>query len=276
MTANPSAADWANARGEKWRAHVDNLEATLRALHEPLLRALRLDAPCRIADLGCGGGDTTRALRDRAPAGSTVHGYDIAPGLIEAARTHAPGIEFAVADVATTAPRAPYDRLASRFGMMFFDDPPAAFANLRRWLVPGGRFAFAVWGSPADNPWFSSVREVVASLVAMPAADPEAPGPFRYAKVDTLCALLERCGFAEVAVQEWREPLPVGGGLSPDAAAAFSLAANSSFAELLAAAGGDVANAAQRAVAAHFAQHQRAGVVWMGASVRIVTGARPR
>ena len=62
------------------------------------------------------------------------------------------------ADMATaTATDGPYDRLASRFSVMFFDDPPAAFANLVRWLVPGGRFAFAVWGvQPTIRGWAAS------------------------------------------------------------------------------------------------------------------------
>jgi SAM-dependent methyltransferase len=276
MTANPSAADWAAARGEKWRAHLDGMEATLRAVDEPLIRALRLDAPGRIADLGCGGGDTTRAILRGAPAGSAVHGYDIAPGLIELARARSNGIEFEVANVATATPRAPYDRIASRFGVMFFDEPLAAFTNLRRWLVPGGRFAFAVWGPAADNAWFLRVREVVAAIVAMPRPEPDAPGPFRYGEIATLLSLLERAGFADVAVQDWRGALPVGGGMPPDAAAAFALAAHSSFGELLAAAGGDAVREAQRAVAERFAQRQRDGAVWMDASVRIVTGMRPR
>ena len=79
-----------------------------------------------------------------------VHGFDISPALIELARARKRSderaIAFEIADMTTaTAPEEPYDRLASRFGIMFFDDPPAAFANLVRWLAPGGRFAFAVW-----------------------------------------------------------------------------------------------------------------------------------
>ena len=61
--------------------------------------------------------------------------------------------------------KRPYDRLVSRLGMMFFEDPPAAFANLARWLAPGERFAFAVWGRPAENPWMTTVPEVVAEII---------------------------------------------------------------------------------------------------------------
>ena len=162
-------------------------------IDEPLLRALELDAPLRIAEVGCGGGGTAIEFLRRAPAGSVVHGFDISPSLIEVARgrtrSDERAIAFEVADMARRRRRRPYDRLVSRFGVMFFDEPPAAFANLVRWLVPGGRFAFAVWGAPSENPWMTSVRDVVARIVDMPPPDPEAPGPFRYADSDKLLAL---------------------------------------------------------------------------------------
>jgi SAM-dependent methyltransferase len=66
-----------------------------------------------------------------------------------------------------TATEEPYDQLVSRFGIMFFDDPLAAFANLTRWLAPGGRFAFTVWCHPAENPWMTSVRQV-AEIIDLP------------------------------------------------------------------------------------------------------------
>jgi ubiquinone/menaquinone biosynthesis C-methylase UbiE len=126
-------------------------EAKLAPVDEPLIRALNLDAPSRIADIGCGGGGTTLEILRRAPAGSVVHGFDLSPASIELARGRKRSdectIAFEVANMATaTAPEEPYDRLVSRFGIMFFDDPLGAFANLVRWIAPGGRFAFAALG----------------------------------------------------------------------------------------------------------------------------------
>jgi SAM-dependent methyltransferase len=157
---NHTATDWAAARGEKWRAQLTGMEAMLARVDEPLIRALHLDAPCRIADIGCGGGTTLEILR-RAPRGSVVRGFDLSATLIELARGRKRSgdraIAFEIADMATaTAPVEPYDRLVSRFGIMFFDDPRAAFANLVRWLAPGGKFAFAAWGPLAENPWMTS------------------------------------------------------------------------------------------------------------------------
>ncbi|MGK2922338.1 MAG: class I SAM-dependent methyltransferase [Methyloceanibacter sp.] len=278
MTETPAASDWATARGEKWRDQLSGMEAMLAPVDEPLIAALGLNAPCRIADIGCGGGGTTLAISRRASAGSVVHGYDISAALIETARARMrsdePAIAFTRADVSTApVPDVPYDRLVSRFGIMFYDDPPAAFAKLTRWLAPGGRFAFAVWGPAADNPWMSSIREVAAAFIDVPSPDPDAPGPFRYGGADKLLALLDRAGFGDLEVRDWHGVLPIGGGLPPVEAADFALA-SFSVGELLADAGPETFESVRQALTDRFSQHQQGGVVRVDAFVHIVTGAR--
>lgn len=251
----------------------------LAPIDEPLIRALDLVAPCRIADIGCGGGATTRDILRRAPAGSVVHGFDISPALIASARDRTPpdgrAIAFEVADMAQATPSEPYDRLVSRLGIMFFDDAPAAFANLFRWLAPGGRFAFAVWGRTADNPWMTTVRDAVAEVVDVPSPDPEAPGPFRYADADKLLTLLERAGFCDLRARDWREVLPIGGGLPAAEAAAFALASFSSFGELLAAAGDEALERARRSLTERFSPHEHDGAVRMDACGHVFSGSSP-
>src|SRR5215471_5077799 len=197
MNTNSTASDWSGARAEKWRAHLTGMEATLASVNAPLIRALDLHAPCRIADACCGGGGTTLEILRSAPPGSIVHGFDLSPQLIDAARARIPSgaqsIAFQIADMAKTAPPEDlYDRMVSRFGIMFFDDPPAAFANLARWLAPQGRFAFAVWGPVAENPWMTTIRQAVAEVIDLPVPEPDAPGPFRYAEAASLLALLDQ------------------------------------------------------------------------------------
>lgn len=277
MNQTPADSDWAAARGEKWRAQLSFMEAMLQPVEAPLIQALELDRPYRIADIGCGGGGTTLAILNRAPAGSVVHGFDIAPTLIAAARARAEArpIAFEVADMGTaTPPAGTYERLVSRFGIMFFGDPPAAFANLIGWLTPGGRFAFAAWGQTAKNPWFTCVRDAVAEVVAIPPADPQAPGPFRYAEADKLLHLLDRAGFSDLEVRDWHGALPLG-GLPAAAAVNFALAAFSSFGELLAAAGGTALRDARQSLTERFSRHEQDGVVRMDACVHLFTGARP-
>jgi SAM-dependent methyltransferase len=252
------------------------MEAMLAPIDEPLIDALRLNTSYRIADLGCGGGGTTLKLARLAPRGSVVHGFDLSSALIASARKQAAGgVIFEVADMAKAGPPGlPYDRLVSRFGTMFFDDPGAAFANIARWLVPGGRFAFAVWGRLSENPWMTTVREAVAEAVDVPKTDHEAPGPFRYADADILLALLHQSGFGELRLDDWRGPLRFGGGLPPADAADFALASFSGFAELLAAAGDSAVATARRTLTDRFTGHQHDGVVQLDACVHVVTGVR--
>jgi SAM-dependent methyltransferase len=276
-------ANWAAARSEKWRRHLADLEAMLAPIDDPLVAALALTAPVRVADVGCGGGATTMTVLRHAPAGSVAHGFDLSPALIEVARRrievarrrldgHGVTAAFEVADMGTVAPARPYDRLVSRLGVMFFADPPSAFANLRRWLEPGGRFAFAVWGPLDDNTWLTATRAAVDAVAPLAPVDPSAPGPLRYSDAGPLVALLERAGFVDLTVTDWRQALPIGDRLPAPDAAEFALAAFSSFSEHLAEAGGDAATRARRALTARFAPYETAGGVMMPARIHLVAG----
>lgn len=275
---NLNSAVWAASRGERWRLHAVPMEATMAPVDAPLIQALRLDAPYRIADLGCGGGATSVNVFHQAPQGSLVHGFDIADTLVEMARQRLkPGepLRFEAADLESAAPPdGPYDRLVSRFGTMFFPHPPQAFANLQRWLKPGGRFAFAVWGPPAENPWFTTVRQVMAQVIDLPAPEPDAPGPFRYGDATKLLALLGPAGFSELNVEDWKGLMPLGGGLPAAEAATFALSAFSNFQELLQAAGDDKFAQAQKLLTERYLTLDDANSVRVAACVHVVTGSR--
>ncbi len=276
MTANPTPSDWAAARGDKWASHLYGTEPMFAPLDEPLIAALQLNAPCAIAEVGCGGGGTSVEILRQAPAGSVLHAFDVSPSLIEVARarSHAPELSFAVADVATAVPAQRYQRLVSRLGIMFFDDPAAAFANLARWLEPGGRFAFLVWGPLSDNPWLTNVRDVVAQVIPLPIPDLEAPGPFRYADAGKLRGQLHAAGFADIEAQEWQGPVTIGGALPAAEAAEFALASFSGYGELLNKAGDAALAEARRLLTARFLELQEEGVIRLDACVRIFTGGR--
>ena len=278
VTAAPPSTqfDWAATRGETWRAQLELMEGMLAPIDEPLIQALRLDTPVKIADVACGGGGTTLELLRRAPQGSTVDGFDISQGLLETARARIPpeerALSFTLANVETTPPpRGPYERLASRFGVMFFHDPPAAFRNLMGWVAPGGRFAFAVWGRLSDNPWVVAVRDVVVDFIELPPPKPDSPGPFRYGEPDLLVTLLRQAGASDVGVRQWRGGLAIGGGLAEAAAADFALS-SFSIAEPLTRAEDGVRNNAHRALTERFSHHLQDGVVRLEACVHIVTG----
>jgi SAM-dependent methyltransferase len=270
MQSNPSEYDWAGSRGAQWRDQLDGMEAMLVPVDAPLIQALALDGPLRVAEIGCGGGATTRAIAAAAPAGSAVTGFDISADLVAAATARAGDVaRFVEANAAIWRPERPFDRLVSRFGVMFFGDPAAAFANLRHWLAPGGKLAFAVWGPPAEVGFMAKIRATLAAVMDLPPADPDAPGPCRYGDPAKLIALLDAAGFRDAASRTWRGDLPVPGG-SAQAAADFLLASSSSAAPL-ADASPALREAARASLAASCASHIRDEQVWMPVRVEIVT-----
>lgn len=279
MTAgeNPTSDDWAGARGEKWLAQLDRMEAMLAPVDAPLIAALAPAGARRLADLACGGGGTTLALAAATDLGAAVFGYDISPVLVafatKRAQAHVPRPIFAVGDSASLAVDAPFDRIVSRFGTMFFADPAAAFANIATLLAPGGRFAFAVWGPPADNGWMGMIRDVVAELIKLPPPLPDAPGPMRYGDVDRLLGLLDAAGFRDLAVTDWQHTLGIGGNLAPAEAARFAIE-SMSVAQALAAEGSAMVAAATALLEQRFALHWSDGAVRLPARVHLVHGTR--
>lgn len=172
-----------------------------------LLRALALAPGERVLDIGSGAGAATlRAAEVVGPAGELV-GVDISVPLAGLAtrRAHDAAIahvSFQAVDMQTgAAGGAPFDVAMSQFGVMFFDDPVAAFGNIRRQLVSGGRLGFACWQAPERNPWFFG--SVLADLVAPPPA-PEPgrspTGPFTFADPDRIRSVLDAAGFVDVAI----------------------------------------------------------------------------
>lgn len=223
-----SASEWSEGRGRAWRDHLTGLEATLSPINRAIIDALDVRDARRLADIGCGGGGLTRDLAAASEPDAHITGFDISSDLISAARAKSgdPRLSFQQADAQTfTVTAEPFDRLSSRFGVMFFTDPNAAFRNLHSWLRPGGRMAFAVWADFADNPWMGIIREIVADYVELPQPEPDAPGPFRYAEAGSFVTLLQDCGFSDVRANDWRGNLKLGGGLPAPEAAEFGLSA---------------------------------------------------
>ncbi|MEM9691351.1 MAG: class I SAM-dependent methyltransferase [Myxococcota bacterium] len=265
---------WGAERGRRWLDYLPQLEAMLAPVDKPLLAALQLDQPYRIADIGSGGGATSRAAFEAAPSGSEVYGFDLSPDLVAHAKAGAPaGVAFTQADVAQAEiPAPPFDRLMSRFGVMFFDDPPAAFSRLRSWLAPEGRLAFAVWGPPGENPWFTTVCDAVGEVTELLPPEPDSPGPFRYGDPDSLPALLREAGFDQVEVRDWQGTLQLGGGFPASQAAEFALGAFSKFRDLLHGAGPEAVASAHHLLQARLAPFERAGTVELAAQVHLVVG----
>jgi ubiquinone/menaquinone biosynthesis C-methylase UbiE len=230
-TANTiPAEDWAGEMGVKWLANLDRFEGMIALIGEALLAQAAFRPGERVLDLGCGGGATTLAIAAQvAPSGEAV-GLDISPDLTRAAsaRAAAAGLgncRFLCGDAATTAPDgAPFDRLFSRFGSMFFADPIPAFANLHRQLQEGAKIDLAVWGPPRENAWMMAVMSVVRQHIEIPPAIPRAPGPFAFEDTEYLREVLTGGGFSGIEIASYEGKQALGGpGTGPVEAADFVL-----------------------------------------------------
>jgi SAM-dependent methyltransferase len=218
----------------------------------------------RVLDLGCGGGATTLAITETVGPEGAALGLDIAPMLIAQAQARAAAAgssaRFICADAATvTLGEAPFDRLFSRFGSMFFPEPVPAFTNLRAMLKPGARIDLAVWAHPRDNAWMMEVMGVVRQHVEVSPAVPRAPGPFAFEDLTYLEEVLTTAGFTGMEAVPYQGEQPVGGpGASPQDATEFVLASMAA-GRILAEQGETVLAAARADLAALFSRHHRAG-----------------
>lgn len=271
--------DWAGEMGLKWLASLSLFEEMIAPIGEALLARAAYKDGETVVDLGCGGGATTLAIASAvAPAGK-VMGLDISPDLVAAAReratkSDASNIEFTCADASTVQlPDAPYDRLFSRFGSMFFEDPTSAFTNLHGLVRKGGRIDLAVWGPPRDNLWMMEMMGVVRNHVEIPPAVPRAPGPFAFEDLEYLGEILDGSGFTKVDVAAYEGLQPVGGiGATPEKAVEFAFA-SMAVGRALSDKGDAVMEAASKELAEVFAKHHIPGKgVMMKGKVWLVSG----
>jgi SAM-dependent methyltransferase len=198
---------WNTSAGETWVERQALLDRQLAVLGLEAQRALAPAAGERILDIGCGCGETTLQLAARVGRSGAAVGVDVSGPMLEVARRRpAPQgsarPEFRQADAQTAdLGRAAFDAAFSRFGVMFFADPPAAFANIRSALKPCGRLAFVCWRAFQDNPWMQAPMAAAAPLLPpLPPVDPTAPGPFAFADDSRVRAILTEAGFADIAI----------------------------------------------------------------------------
>ncbi len=209
-TLTPNAGQqvyWNEGAGQAWVELQDLLDRQLEPLGDEAMRKLALHSGGRVLDIGCGTGQTTLQLAARVGPQGSVLGVDISRPMLEIARRRAAAAQLSqVHFLETDAQTHPFeadalDAVFSRFGVMFFADPRAAFANIRRALKPGGRLAFVCWRSMAENPWMRpAVGDVLADVPAPPPAEPGAPGPFAFADPEHVRAILADAGFADIAI----------------------------------------------------------------------------
>jgi SAM-dependent methyltransferase len=210
--ANTAQFDyWNDQAGRTWAALQQQLDQQIAPLGLAAMRALGPQPGQRVLDIGCGCGDTTLALARRVAPGGSVLGLDISAPMLAVARERAagePGIEFLQADAQTARFETKFNAAFSRFGVMFFADPASAFATIATALHAGSKLAFVCWRAAAENVWMSAPFLAAQPLLpALPADDPDAPGPFAFANPDRVRSILYDAGYANITISPHDEAI---------------------------------------------------------------------
>ncbi|MBZ5674467.1 MAG: methyltransferase domain-containing protein [Acidobacteriia bacterium] len=193
-------ARWNGIDGEYWVNHQDSLDRTLAPVTGPLLAFAAPRAGSTVIDVGCGCGVTTIELaRAVGPSGRVV-AVDVSAPMLALAKERLRAFANTTCLFGDAAELPLRDLgaelIVSRFGVMFFGDPVAAFANLRTGLAPGGRLRFACWRPIGENPWLQiPLHAVYEHVPRLPKPDPEEPGPFSFSDTARVTRILTAAGF---------------------------------------------------------------------------------
>jgi SAM-dependent methyltransferase len=274
---NASQIDyWNDAAGRTWVELTNLLDQQIEGLGRSAMAALAPKAGERILDVGCGCGQTSLALAGAVGPKGAVTGLDISRVMLDEAGRRAreaglANLELREADAQTASLAAgAYDGLFSRFGVMFFADPTAAFRNLAAALKPGGRLAFVCWRTLMENHWM--LVPMMAALKRLPPPappEPGAPGPFAFADPERIRGILAGAGFADIAIA----PLDtdVGGNALDDS---LKLALRVGPLGALLRENPQAAPLVIDDIRAALAERVRDGAVWMPGAVWIVTATK--
>lgn len=216
MASNQEQIDyWNGEAGTTWVEAQERLDGLLAPISDRLIERAAAAPGERVIDVGCGCGQTSIQL---AQQGAEVWGIDVSDPMLTHARQRAAGMErlaFSRQDAASADFTPDHALLFSRFGVMFFVDPIAAFSNLHTALAGDGRLCFACWQAPRENPWMAIAGRAVQPFLPVPEVepDPRAPGPFAFADPDYVRDILTRAGFSGIELESFRPTLHVADSL---------------------------------------------------------------
>lgn len=196
---------WNGPAGHAWVKAERILDQMFAPFATQLAQAIPTDSPATVLDVGCGTGAVSLEIATRLGSGGHCTGVDISTPLITRAITRAASaglpVDFRVGDAQRLALLpASFDRIVSRFGVMFFDDPVMAFSNLRQATRNGGGLHAIAWRSAAENPFMTAAERATAHLLTFPARVADAPGQFAFADRDRVVGILTDAGWQDIDV----------------------------------------------------------------------------
>ncbi len=210
---NASQVQWWNGEaGRRWVAERERHAAIRQRLTPHLLRAAAVAPGNEVLDVGCGCGETTIAVAGSTGPDGGALGLDLSGPMLEVAQRLAAeagmaNIRFVQGDVQVyPLPPAVYDVVISSFGVMFFDDPAAAFGNIRAAVRPGGRLAFMCWQDDLHNEVFSIALRAFMTHTHLPGTTNDD----LFADARRISDLLAGAGFTDVRVEAVHEPARIG------------------------------------------------------------------
>lgn len=206
-TESTQKALWNGSAGRAWVTAQAVLDQMFKPFEDLLVNMMRTGAGLQVLDVGCGTGSTTLAAARLLGVDGNCIGVDVSAPMIAVAQARGERegstASFICADAQThTFEPASFDWITSRFGVMFFDDPVSAFANLRRAAKDGAELRCVAWRSAVDNPFMTTAERAAASLLPnLPARRPDAPGQFAFADKRRVSAILEASGWTEIDIR---------------------------------------------------------------------------
>ncbi len=216
---------WNGETGDKWVTHADALDRMLAPFAKAVIKDSGLGRFDHVIDIGCGSGALSRMAYEQ---GSKVTGVDISEPMLGLARSHAIAqdmdIPFEQADASTFHSDQKFQHAISRFGVMFFNDPKAAFAQIRSNIVDGGKITFSCWHTAQKNEWAMTPLQIAMPFLKEPPTPPEprAPGPFAFAETDYIIEILKSAGWKGIEIGVLN-PFIVLPGNNPRESALFML-----------------------------------------------------
>lgn len=263
---------WDGKVGEKWAAMQPALDSMLAGATAEIAGRLGDVSGTRVLDIGCGTGVTCQLLLER---GAAVTGVDVSTPMLAIAEKRTGGrAELIRADASEWQPDAPFDSAVSQFGVMFFADPDAAFANIASFIRPGGRLLFVCWRAMRENGWVTVPLGAIRDLLPeMPPPVPHAPGPFGLADGDRLADILVRGGFVHIRLTPVDFPLVIAAQGGVEEALGMMLQIGPA-ASALAEADESIRPAAKHRLREALGSHDRDGLVTLGGAIWVVEAVR--